>query len=69
MRTNFNPDSLVDIRDIRIDGGLPQREQINEYNRQIKDLARYKCGKLTVTVKFQNNGVSIEKCLESLVTA
>jgi hypothetical protein len=48
---------------------MPQSERISEYNRQIKDPCNYKCGGITVKAKFANNGVSIEDCLQSMVSS
>ena len=66
MTLNIN--ELVDINDIKIDNTLPKPERINEYRRQIKDPHHYKCGGLTVKAKFSDNGVTLEDCLQSLIT-
>jgi hypothetical protein len=68
MCTTINKNELVDIRDVQVDSSLSRNERIKEYNKQIKDPCHYKCGKLTVTARFPNNGVSIEDCLKSMVS-
>ena len=59
---------LVDIRDISVDKSLSKEERIAEYIRQIKDPYCFKCGKFTVRARFANNGVTLEDCLQRLLT-
>jgi len=66
----YNPTAntkLVDIRDVSVDKRLPKQERIIEYIRQIKDPYHFRCGKFTVTVKFAENGVTLEDCLQKLM--
>jgi hypothetical protein len=67
MSTTTSSDELVDIRDVKVDVNLPKMERIIEYIRQIKNPYRFKCGEFIVSVKYANNGVSLEDCLERLV--
>ena len=59
---------LVDIRDISVDKSLPKEERIAEYVRQIKDPYCFKCGNFTVKARFADNGVTLEECLQRLLT-
>ncbi|SHJ88877.1 hypothetical protein SAMN02745975_03148 [Geosporobacter subterraneus DSM 17957] len=59
---------LVDIRDISVDKNLSKEERIAEYVRQIKDPYNFKCGNFTVWVRFADNGVTLEDCLQRLLT-
>ena len=68
MQTQTDSTELVDIRDISVDSSLPKRERVTEYIRQIKNPYHFKCGKFTVRAKFAENGVSLEDCLQRLVT-
>ena len=68
MRISKNLDELVDIRDVQVDSNLPKLERILEYLRQIKNPYHFKCGKFTVTARFADNGVTIEDCLQSIVS-
>jgi hypothetical protein len=61
------PESLVDIRDVQVDSSLPKHERIAEYIRQIKNPYRFKCGAFTVSVKYADNGVTLEDCLKRIV--
>ena len=67
MNTNISMDELVDIRNVRVNAGLPKLERIVEYVRQIKNPYRFKCGEFVVSVKYADNGVSLEDCLERIV--
>jgi hypothetical protein len=68
MRTNNNTNELVDIRDVQVDSNLPKLERVLEYLRQIKNPYHFKCGKFTVTARFADNGLSIEECLQAIVS-
>lgn len=59
---------LVDIRDITVDKSLSKEERIAEYVRQIKDPYCFKCGKFIVRARFADNGVTLEDCLQRLLT-
>jgi len=59
---------LVDIRDVLVDKSLPKYERIAEYLRQIKDPYNFKCGDFTVTVKYAEDGPTLEDCLQRIMT-
>jgi hypothetical protein len=59
---------LVDIRDVQVDNALPKYERIVAYIKQIKDPYHFKCGEFTVTAKYTDNGVSLEDCLQRIMT-
>ena len=59
---------LVDIRDVIVDKSLSKHERIAEYVRQIKDPYNFKCDKFTVTVKYAENGPTLEDCLQRIMT-
>ena len=67
MRTDFMTDELVDISDVIVDKNLPKQERIAEYIRQIRNPYRYKCGKFTVKARFNENGPTMEECLQRLM--
>jgi hypothetical protein len=64
---NINDTELVDIRTISVDTSLPKQERITEFIRQIKNPYRFKCGKFTVSVRFAENGPTLEDCLNRLM--
>lgn len=59
-----DPDTLVDICDVKIDKNLPQSERIRDFIRQIKNPYCYKCGKAIVKVSFSDTTVTLEDRLE-----
>ena len=69
MKINISVDThdLVDIRDVHVDTDLPKFERIVEFLRQIKNPYLFKCGEFVVGVKYANNGISLEDCLERIV--
>ena len=66
MKDNETNPELTDIRDITVDKNLPQRERIVEFVRQIKDPYHYKCGDMTITAVYSENGLTFEKCLQQI---
>jgi hypothetical protein len=66
MKNSADADGLVDIGEVSVDMGMPQRERIIEYVRQIKDPYHFRCGKFTVTVRFSKDGPSLDECLKRI---
>ena len=54
-------DELVDIRDVKVNAALPQRERALDFLRQIKNPYCYKHGKYVVKVRFSDTEVSLEE--------
>lgn len=57
-------ESLVDIREVKIDGKLPQEQRFKDFLRQIKNPYCYRCGKIVVKVSFSDTEVTLEDRLE-----
>ncbi len=57
-------DSLVDIREVQIDGKLPGEQRFEDFLRQIKNPYCYRCGKIIVKVSFSNTDATLEDRLE-----
>jgi len=68
MSGSINNTDLVDIRDVSVDRNLSKQERIAEYTRQIKNPYHFKCGKFTVRVKYAEGGLTLEDCLQLLMT-
>ncbi len=49
---DFSKDSLVDLRDIKIDTAKPVSEKMNDYFQQIKNPYLFKVGDMKVKVSF-----------------
>ena len=52
-------DSLVDIRDVKIDRSLPVEERMKSYVVQIKNPYMFKVGKIIVRVSYANTTPTI----------
>ena len=53
-------DMLRDIRDVEVDTGLPKRERILDYIRQIGNPYCYRHGDYTVKVSFTGTDATLE---------
>lgn len=58
--SNIDRDTLVDIRDVKINTALPKRERAIDFIRQIKNPYCYKHGKYVVKVGFSDSEKSLE---------
>ena len=61
------PDTLVDIRDISVDKGLPKAERIAAFVHQIKNPYRFRCGDFVVNASYAQGGATIEECLQGIL--
>lgn len=57
-------ESLVDIRDVQVDGKLPKEQRLAEFLRQIKNPYCYRCGKIVVKIGFADTEATLEERLE-----
>ncbi len=57
-------EALVDIRDVQIDGNLPEKQRFNDFLRQIKNPYCYRCGKMVVKISFSDTEATLEDRLE-----
>lgn len=57
-------DSLVDIRDVKIDTSLPVSERIKSYIEQVKNPYYFRVGDVVVHVSYAENGPSLQELLE-----
>ena len=60
-----DPAALVDIRNVKVNSALPQRERIIDFIHQVKNPYLYKCGKMVVKVSFAETEATLEDKLES----
>ena len=52
---DYSKDSLVDLRDVKIDSGKSVPEKMNEYFEQIKNPYLFKVGDMKLKVSFGGN--------------
>ena len=57
-------ESLVDIREVQVDGKLPQGQRFEDFLRQIRNPYCYRCGKIVVKVSFSDTDATLEDRLE-----
>ena len=60
-------DSLVDIRDVKIDTSLPVPERIKSYIEQVKNPYYFRVGDVAVHISYTENGPSLQELLESYI--
>lgn len=62
-----NPDTLVDIGDIKVNTKLPKEERVLDFIRQIGNPYCYRCGKVVVKISFNDTDATLEDRMESLL--
>ncbi len=62
-----NPDTLKDIRDVKIDTSLPKQERIREFIRQIGNPYCFKCGKTVVKINFADTQETFEDRMKAYI--
>lgn len=60
-------DSLVDIRDVKIDRSLPVEEWMRSYVEQIKNPCMSKCGNTVVRVSYADTTQMVDDCFLNLL--
>ena len=58
-------ETLVDIRDVKIDRLLPLEERVRSFVEQIKNPYCFRCGDTVVKTSFLDTDVTLEDCVES----
>jgi len=61
----IDPDTLVDINDIKVNTKLPKEERILDFIRQIGNPYCYRCGKVVVKISFSDTDTTLEDRMES----
>ena len=71
--TNFNSndllDSLVDIRDVRIDRTLPIEERVKSYVEQVKNPYMFKVGNTVVRVSYADTNRTMNDNFVNMISA
>ena len=65
--SRIDRDTLVDIRDVKVNTALPKRERAVDFIRQIKNPYCYRHGKYVVKVAFSDTEVSLEERLAGYI--
>lgn len=61
-------DSLVDIRDVKIDTSLPVPERIKSYIEQVKNPYYFRVGDVAVHISYSENGPSLQEVIQGYLT-
>lgn len=64
---HIDRDSLVDIRDVKIDTSLPKEDRMRDFIRQVKDPYLFRYGKYVVKVEFSDTDITLEQRLADYV--
>ena len=64
---DYSKDSLVDLRDVKIDSGKSVPEKMNEYFEQIKNPYLFKVGDMRVKISF-NGERSFSEALGAVIS-
>lgn len=59
-----DPDTLVDIKTVKVNKDLPVEERKKDFIKQIKNPYCFKCGKVVVKMSFENTTTTLEERLE-----
>lgn len=59
-----DPDTLVDLADVKVNTSLPREERLLDYLEQIKNPYCFKCGKTVVKISFADTNATLEDRLE-----
>jgi len=57
----IDPNTLVDVREVKIDCSLPQTERIQSFVSQIKNPYCFKVGDVVVNVSYAGNGETLNE--------
>lgn len=60
-------ESLVDIKDVKIDGNLSREERIADYIRQVRNPYCVQCNGIIVKMNFSQSGGTLEDMLTSIL--
>ena len=60
-----DPATLADIKSVKRNTALPQRERLIDFIHKVKNPYLYKCGKAVVKLSFADTEESLEDRLES----
>lgn len=65
--TKVDVQDLVDIREVKVNKALSQKNQVIDYVRQIKNPYCYKYGNYVVKISFENTETTLTERLKELI--
>lgn len=72
MAQEYIPDSaresLVDIRDVKLDSSMEQADRVRSFIQQVKNPYRFKVGDVVVNVAYTNGGATLNECFADMLS-
>ena len=72
MAQEYVPDSaresLVDIRDVKLDSSMEQADRVRSFIQQVKNPYRFKVGDVGVNVAYTNGGATLNVCFADMLS-
>lgn len=72
MAQEYVPDSaresLVDIRDVKLDSSMEQADRVRYFIQQVKNPYRFKVGDVVVNVAYTNGGATLNECFADMLS-
>ena len=72
MAQEYVPDSaresLVDIRDVKLDSSMEQADRVRSFIQQVKNPYRFKVGDVVVNVAYTNGGATLNECFADMLS-
>ena len=72
MAQEYVPDSaresLVDIRDVKLDSSMEQADRVRSFIQQVKNPYRFKVGDIVVNVAYTNGGATLNECFADMLS-
>ena len=72
MAQEYVPDSaresLVDIRDVKLDSSMEQADRVRSFIQQVKNPYRFKVGDVVVNVAYTNGGATLTECFADMLS-
>lgn len=62
-----DPDTLIDIDDVKIDTSLPPDERMKQFSSQIKNPLCYKKDGIIIKNVYNSGGVKLEDCFREII--
>ena len=72
MAQEYVPDSaresLVDIRDVKLDSSMEQADRVRSFIQQVKNPYHFKVGDVVVNVAYTNGGATLNECFADMLS-
>ena len=72
MAQEYVPDSaresLVHIRDVKLDSSMEQADRVRSFIQQVKNPYRFKVGDVVVNVAYTNGGATLNECFADMLS-